>query len=104
MQDEMAGERSLGGVLAGAGGGTGAGVPGLLALLLAMEARVPVPVGARDRPQPRLPAGSFRRWSSGARPRGLRTVTVVAAAGSGIRVGRALPAATAPTPPGTDRA
>ena len=38
MQDEMAGERSLGGVLAGAGGGTGAGVPGLLALLLAMEA------------------------------------------------------------------
>jgi membrane protein DedA with SNARE-associated domain len=42
MQDEMAGERSLGGVLAGAG--AGAGVPGLLALLLAMEAGVPVPV------------------------------------------------------------
>jgi hypothetical protein len=39
-----------------------------------------------------LATGSFRRWSSGARPPGLRTVTVVAAAGSGIRVGRALSA------------
>jgi hypothetical protein len=38
MQDEMAGGRSLHGVLAGAGG------PGLLVLLLAMEAEVPVPV------------------------------------------------------------
>jgi membrane protein DedA with SNARE-associated domain len=38
----MAGERSLPGVHAGAG--PGAGVPGLLGLLLAMEAGVPVPV------------------------------------------------------------
>jgi membrane protein DedA with SNARE-associated domain len=37
----MAGERSLEGVAAGA---TGAGVPGLLGLLLAMEAGVPIPV------------------------------------------------------------
>jgi membrane protein DedA with SNARE-associated domain len=38
----MAGERSLEGVAAGAA--TGAGVPGLLGLLLAMEAGVPIPV------------------------------------------------------------
>jgi membrane protein DedA with SNARE-associated domain len=38
----MAGERSVAGVLAGAG--SGAGAPGLLGLLLAMEAGVPVPV------------------------------------------------------------
>jgi hypothetical protein len=38
----MAGERSLEGVAAGAA--TGAGVPGLLGLLLAMEAGVPVPL------------------------------------------------------------
>ena len=38
----MAGERSVAGVLAGAG--SGAGVPGLLGLLLAMEAGVPIPV------------------------------------------------------------
>jgi hypothetical protein len=42
MQDEMAGGRVLGGVAAGAGGGAGA--PGLLGLLLAMEAGVPIPV------------------------------------------------------------
>jgi membrane protein DedA with SNARE-associated domain len=42
MQDEMAGGRVLGGVAAGVG--DGAGVPGLLGLLLAMEAGVPVPV------------------------------------------------------------
>ena len=41
MKAEMAGERSLEGVAAGA---TGAGVPGLLGLLLAMEAGVPIPV------------------------------------------------------------
>ena len=38
----MAGERSVAGALAGAG--SGAGVPGLLGLLLAMEAGVPIPV------------------------------------------------------------
>jgi hypothetical protein len=38
----MAGERSVAGVLAGAG--SGAGAPGLLGLLLAMEAGVPIPV------------------------------------------------------------
>jgi membrane protein DedA with SNARE-associated domain len=42
MEGEMAGEWSLGDVLAGAG--TGAGVPGLLGLLLVMEAGIPVPV------------------------------------------------------------
>jgi hypothetical protein len=81
MQDEMAGERSLGGVLAGAGGGSGAGVPGLLALLLAMEAGVPVPV-----PSDLVMLLLGERVSAGALPLWL------AAAGSGIRVGRALPA------------
>jgi membrane protein DedA with SNARE-associated domain len=38
----MAGERSVAGVLAGAG--SGAGAPGLLGLLLAMEAGIPIPV------------------------------------------------------------
>ena len=38
----MAGGRALAGVAAGAG--SGAGVPGLLGLLLAMEAGVPIPV------------------------------------------------------------
>jgi membrane protein DedA with SNARE-associated domain len=183
MQDEMAGERSLPGVLAGAG--PGAGVPGLLGLLLVMEAGVPVPVpsdlvmlllgervsaGAlplwlamaalelvalagtaalfltargpgkalvarlaaplgRTGPPGTLPLlGWVPRWGSvadrlgggdravhrahrddrthrdnrarrvlptlvvGRTTPGLRTVTVVAAAGSGIRVGRALPA------------
>jgi membrane protein DedA with SNARE-associated domain len=42
MTGEMAGGRVLGGVAAGAG--SGAGVPGLLGLLLAMEAGVPIPV------------------------------------------------------------
>jgi membrane protein DedA with SNARE-associated domain len=168
MRDEMAGERSLGGALAGAGTGAGVpGLPGLLALLLAMEAGVPVPVPgdlvmlllgervsagalplwlaaaalevvalagtaalflvARGPGRALLsrlagPAGARRnrpvlgrvpRWGSvadrlgsgdaavhrvlpalvaGRTTPGLRTVTVVAAAGSGIRVGRALPA------------
>ena len=38
----MAGERWVAGVLAGAG--SGAGAPGLLGLLLAMEAGIPIPV------------------------------------------------------------
>ena len=147
----MAGERSVAGSLAGAG--SGAGVPGLLGLLLAMEAGVPIPVpsdlvmlllgervsagvlplwlaalalelvavvgtgalflAARGpgrallrRVGPRLgltgprlarAAGLLERrgWpalSSGRTTPGLRTVTVVAAASSGARVGRALPA------------
>jgi membrane protein DedA with SNARE-associated domain len=147
----MAGERSLGGVLAGAG--TGAGVPGLLGLLLAMEAGVPVPVPS-DLVMlllgERVSAGALPLWlamaaleavavagtaalflaargpgralvarvgprlgltaprldraaelverrgraalATGRTTPGLRTVTVVAAASSGIRVGRALPA------------
>jgi membrane protein DedA with SNARE-associated domain len=163
----MAGARSLGGVLAGAG--PGAGLPGLLGLLLVMEAGVPVPVpsdlvmlllgervsagalplwlamaalelvalagtaalflaargpgrallarvgprlgltGETPRTHPVL--GRLRRWGSdrlgrgdqavhrvfptlvvGRTTPGLRTVTVVAAASSGIRVGGALPA------------
>ena len=147
----MAGERSLEGVAAGAA--TGAGVPGLFGLLLAMEAGVPVPVPsdlvmlllgervsagalplwlaaaalevvalagtaalfqaargpgrallARFGPRlgltgPRLHRATEllerRGWPAMATGRttpGLRTVTVVAAASSGIRVGRALPA------------
>jgi membrane protein DedA with SNARE-associated domain len=146
----MAGERSLEGALAGAGS---TGVPGLLGLLLAMEAGVPVPVPsdlvmlllgervsagalplwlaalalelvalagtaalflaargpgrallARVGPRlgltgPRLDraAGLLDRrgWPALATGRtipGLRTVTVVAAASSGVRPGRALPA------------
>jgi hypothetical protein len=138
-------------VLAAASGG--AGVPGLLGLLLAMEAGLPVPIpsdlvmlllgervsagalplwvavvllelgrpgrhrrpvpggqgpgpGAADpaRPPPRpdrAASGLGHRAAGAARPPalatgrttpGLRTVTVVAAASSGIRVGRALPA------------
>jgi membrane protein DedA with SNARE-associated domain len=159
----MAGERSLEGVAAGA---TGAGVPGLLGLLLAMEAGVPIPVPS-DLVMlllgERVSAGALPLWLAAAAlelvalagtaalflaargpgqallsrfgprlgltgPRldlirsrlgltdparggarslvhrvvpglavgrttpGLRTVTVVAAASSGIRVGRALPA------------
>jgi membrane protein DedA with SNARE-associated domain len=161
----MADERSLEGVAAGAA--TGAGVPGLLGLLLAMEAGVPIPVPS-DLVMlllgERVSAGALPLWlaaaalelvalagtaalflaargpgqallfrfgprlgltgprldrirsrlgltgaqaEDGARPAvhgvvpglvvgrttpGLRTVTVVAAASSGIRVGRALPA------------
>jgi hypothetical protein len=70
----MAGERSVAGALAGAG--SGAGVPGLLGLLLAMEAGVPIPVpsdlvllllgervsaGALPRGWPRSPS-SWSRW------------------------------------------
>jgi membrane protein DedA with SNARE-associated domain len=153
MQDEMAGGRVLGGVAAGAGGG--AGVPGLLGLLLAMEAGVPIPVpsdlvmlllgervsagalplwlaalllelvalagtaalflAARGPARALLTRLAPRRgrWGSvadrlagegaavhrvlpalvaGRTTPGLRTVTVVAAAGSGIRAGRALAA------------
>jgi membrane protein DedA with SNARE-associated domain len=147
----MAGERSLESVAAGAA--TGAGVPGLLGLLLAMEAGVPVPLpsdlvmlllgervsagavplwlamaalevvalagtaalllAARGpgwallaRVGPRLGLTGPRQarasellerrgWpalATGRTTPGLRTVTVVAAASSGIRVGRALPA------------
>jgi membrane protein DedA with SNARE-associated domain len=167
MKADMAGERSLEGVAAGA---TGAGVPGLLGLLLAMEAGVPIPVpsdlvmlvlgervaagalplwlaaaalelvalagtatlflAARGPGQallsrfgprlgvtgPRLDLIRSRLGLSGPEPDptrgearpvvhgvvpglavgrttpGLRTVTVVAAASSGIRMGRALPA------------
>jgi membrane protein DedA with SNARE-associated domain len=151
MQAEMAGERSTEGLLAAAVGG--AGVPGLLGLLLAMEAGVPIPLPsdlvmlvlgervsagalplwlaaaalevvalagtaalllaargpgrallARVGPRlgltaPRLATATAllerRGWPAMATGRttpGLRTVTVVAAASSGIRVGRALPA------------
>jgi membrane protein DedA with SNARE-associated domain len=147
----MAGERSVAGVLAGAG--SGAGAPGLLGLLLAMEAGIPIPVpsdlvmlllGERvsagalplwlaalalelvavagtavlflaargpgrallTRAGPRLgltgprlarAAGLLERrgWpalAAGRTTPGLRTVTVVAAASSGVRAGRALPA------------
>ena len=48
----MAGGRALAGVAAGAG--SGAGVPGLLGLLVVMEAGVPVPVPGSP---PRRPAG-----------------------------------------------
>jgi membrane protein DedA with SNARE-associated domain len=147
----MAGERSLEGVAAGAA--TGAGVPGLLGLLLAMEAGVPVPLPS-DLVMlllgERVSAGAVPLWlamaalevvalagtaalflaargpgrallarvgsrlgltgprlaratellerrgrpalATGRTTPGLRTVTVVAAASSGIRVGRALPA------------
>ena len=145
----MGGERSLEGVLAAVR--SGAGVPGLLGLLVAMEAGVPVPVpsdlmlllgsgcrpgrcrcgwprsagggrGGRDGgavpggqgagralvrrfgPRlgltgPRLDRATEllerRGWpalATGRTSPGLRTVTVVAAASSGIRAGRALPA------------
>jgi membrane protein DedA with SNARE-associated domain len=147
----MAGERSLGEVLAGVG--PGAGVPGLLGLLLAMEAGIPIPlpsdlvmlllgervaagalplwlaaaaleliavVGttalflaargpgrallARVGPRlgltgPRLARTSAllerRGWpamTAGRTTPGLRTATVVVAAGTGTRAGRALPA------------
>jgi membrane protein DedA with SNARE-associated domain len=151
MEGEMGGERSVEGVLAGVG--SGAGVPGLLGLLVAMEAGVPIPVpsdlvmlllgervsagalplwlaalalelvaltgtGAlflaaggpgrallrRAGPrlgltEPRLARATEllerRGWpalATGRTTPGLRTVTVVAAASSGIRAGRALPA------------
>ena len=144
----MAGERSVAGVLAGAG--SGAGAPGLLGLLLATEAGVPIPVpsdlvmlllGERvsagalplwlavlalelvalagtaalflaargpgrallTRAGPRLgltgprlarATGLLERrgWpalAAGRTTPGLRTVTVVAAASSGVRAGRA---------------
>jgi membrane protein DedA with SNARE-associated domain len=148
----MAGGRALGGVAAGAG--SGAGVPGLLGLLVLMEAGVPVPVPsdlvmlllgervsagalplwlamvllelvalagtaalflaargpgraliARFGPGRALLAKVESRFGSragsgaglpalvtGRTTPGLRTVTVVAAAGSGIRAGRALAA------------
>jgi membrane protein DedA with SNARE-associated domain len=147
----MAAERSVPGVLAAAG--SGAGVPGLLGLLLVMEAGVPIPVpsdlvmlllgervsagalplwlavaalevvavagcGAlfltargpgrallvRVGPRLGLTAPRLHRatgllerrgWPAMATGRttpGLRTVTVVAAASSGVRAGRALPA------------
>ena len=147
----MAGERSVAGVLAGAG--SGAGAPGLLGLLLATEAGVPIPVpsdlvmlllgervsagalplwlaalslelvavagtaalflaarGAgralQTRAGPRLgltgprlarATGLLERrgWpalAAGRTTPGLRTVTVVAAASSGVRAGRAVPA------------
>jgi membrane protein DedA with SNARE-associated domain len=147
----MAGERSVEGALAAASGG--AGVPGLLGLLLAMEAGVPIPVPsdlvmlllgervsagalplwlaaaalevvavagtaalflaargpgravlARVGPRlgltgPRLARASQllerRGWmalATGRTTPGLRTVTVVAAASSGMRAVRALPA------------
>ena len=148
----MAGGRTLAGVAAGAG--SGAGVPSLLGLLLAMEAGVPIPVPS-DLVMlllgERVSAGALPLWlaaaalelvavagtaalflaargpgraliarfgpgralldkvesrsgsSSGSgaglpalvtgrTTPGLRTVTVVAAAGAGIRVGRALAA------------
>jgi hypothetical protein len=98
----MAGGRSLGGVPAGAGGGTGAGVPGRNHPVLG---RVPRwgSVAQRGIGRVRLSTTPLRRLGSGDAPRrvlpavvagrttpGLRTVTVVAAAGSGIRAGRAL--------------
>jgi hypothetical protein len=101
MRDEMAGERSLGGVPAGAGGGTGA------RRTRPVLGRVPRwgSVAQRGMERVRLSTTPLRRLGSGDAPRrvlpalvagrttpGLRTVTVVAAAGSGIRVGRALPA------------
>ena len=148
----MAGGRALAGVAAGAG--SGAGVPGLLVLLVVMEAGVPVPVPsdlvmlllgervsagalplwlamvllelvalagtaalflaargpgraliARFGPGRALLAKVESRFGSpsgsgaglpalvtGRTTPGLRTVTVVAAAGSGIRAGRALAA------------
>jgi len=153
MPDEMAGGRALG-VTAGAG--SGAGVPGLLGLLLLMEAGVPVPVpsdlvmlllgervsasalplwlaaaalevvavagttalflaargparallarvAARLAPKRGSVAGLgaaapgavhrvLPALVAGRTTPGLRTVTVVAAAGSGIRAGRALAA------------
>jgi hypothetical protein len=59
----MAGERHLEGVLAAAGGGTG--VPGLLGLLLAMEACLPVPIPS-DLVMPllgeRVSAGALPLW------------------------------------------
>jgi membrane protein DedA with SNARE-associated domain len=147
----MAGGRALAGVAAGAG--SGAGVPGLLGLLVVMEAGVPIPVPsdlvmlllgervsagalplwlamvllelvalagtaalflaargpgraliARFGPGRALLAKVESRFGSsgsgaglpalvtGRTTPGLRTVTVVAAAGSGIRAGRALAA------------
>jgi hypothetical protein len=101
MQDEMAGERSPGGVLAGAGGGTGAGVPGLLALLLAMEAGVPVPV-----PSDLVMLLLGERVSAGARPLWLAAAALEAVAPAGpscpasARAGPARPGRGAPHPPG----
>jgi len=54
----MAGERSVAGVLAGAG--SGAGAPGLLGLLLAMEAGIPIPVPS-DRDGRLVPGGQGAR-------------------------------------------
>ena len=73
----MAGERSVAGVLAGAG--SGAGAPGLLGLLLARAAEL-------------LERRGWSALAAGRTTPGLRTVTVVAAASSGVRAGRALPA------------
>jgi hypothetical protein len=67
MESEMAGERSLGDVLAAAGGG--GGVPGLLGLLLVMEAGVPIPVPS-DLVMlllgERVPAGALPLWLAAA--------------------------------------
>jgi hypothetical protein len=108
----MAGERSLEGVLAGSG--SGAGTPGRLGLLLAMEAGVPIPIPS-DLVMlllgERVSAGALPLWvaalalelvalagtaalllAAGRTTPGLRTVTVVAAAAPGSgRVGPCRP-------------
>jgi len=73
----MAGERSVAGVLAGAG--SGAGAPGLLGLLLAMEAGVPIPV-----PSDLVMLLLGERVSAGALPLGLAALALelVALAGT----------------------
>ena len=66
----MAGERSVAGVLAGAG--SGAGAPGLLGLLLAMEAGIPIPV-----PSDLVMLLLGERVSAGALPRWLAALALV---------------------------
>ena len=82
----MAGERSVVGALAGAG--SGAGVPGLLGL----GPRVGLTGPRLARAAGLLERRGWPALASGRTTPGLRTVTVVAAASSGARVGRALPA------------
>ena len=77
----MAGERSVAGVLAGAG--SGAGAPGLLGLLLAMEAGIPIPV-----PSDLVMLLLGERVSAGALPLWLAALALelVAVAGTAVPV------------------
>jgi membrane protein DedA with SNARE-associated domain len=100
MAGEMGGERSLERVLAGVG--SGAGCLGCLgcwwpwtpgrALLRRFGPRLGLTGPRLDRATELLKRRGWPALASGRTTPGLRTVTVVAAASSGIRAGRALPA------------